>query len=157
LDPGLGSGSQLCEPRLARLRLRLGVFEPMDNIRNNNNNKSITKLLIVTIQTSKQFQKRVNILNNNIRNKTAIPFIISFYRILGITFSCLSVREKRSFQIFGYIYAFVATFGFIFITRIEDILNIYSKGTLSIKIIDFEFISKLTFETFKQKRFLQLS
>ncbi len=30
LDPGLGSGSQLFEPRL--VRLRLGVFEPMDNI-----------------------------------------------------------------------------------------------------------------------------
>jgi hypothetical protein len=29
---GLGSGSQLFEPRLSRLRLRLGVFEPMDNI-----------------------------------------------------------------------------------------------------------------------------
>jgi hypothetical protein len=31
LDPGSGSGSHLFEPRLARLRLRLGVFEPMDN------------------------------------------------------------------------------------------------------------------------------
>jgi hypothetical protein len=32
LDPGLGSGSQLYEPRL--VRLRLGVFESMDNIIN---------------------------------------------------------------------------------------------------------------------------
>jgi hypothetical protein len=30
LNPGLGSSSQLFEPRLARLKL--GVFEPMDNI-----------------------------------------------------------------------------------------------------------------------------
>ena len=35
LNPGSGSGSQLFEPRLARLRLRLGVFEPMDNISHN--------------------------------------------------------------------------------------------------------------------------
>jgi hypothetical protein len=30
---GLGSDSQLFEPRLATLRLRLGVLEPMDNIK----------------------------------------------------------------------------------------------------------------------------
>jgi hypothetical protein len=36
LDPGLGlsSDSQLFESRLARLELRLGAFEPMDNIKN---------------------------------------------------------------------------------------------------------------------------
>jgi hypothetical protein len=34
LDSGLGSDSQLLEPRLARLRL--GVFELMDNITSEN-------------------------------------------------------------------------------------------------------------------------
>ena len=29
--PGSGSGSKLFEPRLGRLRLRLSVFEPVDN------------------------------------------------------------------------------------------------------------------------------
>jgi hypothetical protein len=71
-------------------------------------------------------------------NKSRIPFIIWFYRVLGITFGGLSVGndgeilEKKSFKIFGYIYAFMATIlsiiGMIFITRIGDILNIYNRG-----------------------------
>jgi hypothetical protein len=72
------------------------------------------------------------------KKKTRIPFIIWFYRILGITFGGLSVgnngefREKRPFKIFGYIYASVVTIvalvGTVIAFRIKDILDIYEEG-----------------------------
>jgi hypothetical protein len=58
--------------------------------------------------------------------------------MLGITFGGLSVDsngeivENKSFKIFGYIYAFIATIlsiiGMFFISRKEDILSIYNTG-----------------------------
>jgi hypothetical protein len=43
---GSGSGFEYFEPRLARLRLRLEVFEPMLFISNNNNNKLLEIYLL---------------------------------------------------------------------------------------------------------------
>jgi hypothetical protein len=67
--------------------------------------------------------------------KTIIPFIIWFYRILGITFGGLSIGsngefdEKRPFKIFGYVYASVVTIvalvGAVITFKIKDIIDIY--------------------------------
>jgi len=69
------------------------------------------------------------------KKKTRIPFIIWFYRILGISFGGFSVGsngeflEKRPFKIFGYIYASVVTIvalvGAVITFRIKDLIDIY--------------------------------
>ncbi len=73
-----------------------------------------------------------------IKNKTRVPFIIWYYRMLGITFGGLSVgsngeiRKRRIFKIFGYIYALLVTIGtlvgMIFTFKIKEILDVYEGG-----------------------------
>jgi hypothetical protein len=78
--------------------------------------------------------------------------------MLVITFGGLSVDsngeivENKFLKIFGYIYAFIATIlsiiGMFFISRKEDILNIYNRGfpfvyyLITATVILFSIISK---------------
>jgi hypothetical protein len=118
-------------------------------------NKYKTSSRVQTFTSVNEYNKFVIFKKKNImetKKKTRIPFIIWYYRILGITFGGLSVgsdgefREKRLLKIFGYIYAslvtIMATVGTILTFTIKDIMDIYEGG---FPIIYYIIIATLSF------------
>jgi hypothetical protein len=79
LDPG--SGSHLFEPRLARLRLRLGVFEPMDNFNYNSLSHNVIEKIskFLFIKSSKDRNEDNIIETKIIERKTICSDDNTFY------------------------------------------------------------------------------